>query len=436
MHILKKNIPLTFIILFISIFLHAQNSKDVFLFTISPNSFLNYQQKRSISGINSALSKYLLVNKPIDYTIITKEQRVAKKNRHAFSINNTSILFSKSPDILSKNKNIFSDFTINVISKALKIDQTKLNDKNLQWLLAGIYKNYQRYIATDKIPLRASFPITHYLMMSGEKISIKNFFSSGLCDSYSIGKELYIEESEIFLNTMAHLKNGKLIINELIKYSAANPINTSLFPRFISLLKKYTKYKSAKSFNSLLNKSAFYYSVNLFMPASTNYCKAEMKKMETVVYKEKDSFIVKKCKLTEIASKLKKMENPKIILKKKISFLKKIKNSFPYFLISPTNNLIETLSELKNNAHDLNQKTENEFNNRISKCIKSFHANAEKQDKLNKLLEKTEIETIPINKQVDIYSKIIETHKIKEKAFWPELNKYMDQLDKQYYNEY
>jgi hypothetical protein len=410
-------------------------SNEVFPFKIGSNQVLNYEQTRALSILNSLLSATFKSAKVKRYTIEYETNRIQNE---ILKFKKTKIIFNNNPTAVLLDKELFNLLTRKLIAKALKITTNELQNQNVDWILTALHRHFKLLITQKFIPLRASFPVVHYMVISGINLNPEIIIESELYNSTGFEYELYSEMCSILLNTILDQENGKKIITDYMKSTIIEK-NQPAIETLYHVLKSNLKYGSnkleiEKHFFDQLNKSALHYSVNLFMPASAEFTLEKFKKINQIEYKLKDnSTVTKTCTLNNITENIDSMKQPVQRIRGIRAELNKVYEYTPYFMKKSLYDISQDLLNLtdiinKNSFEDKSKKIQLA----IKHSIKKLYKEAEKQKILNKTLFLCEIKNVSIADGFNKHLKIIDKSREYDKNLYPQLNKYLDKLDEMY----
>ncbi|MCF7791849.1 MAG: hypothetical protein K9M56_07615 [Victivallales bacterium] len=434
---MKKILQILFLLT--ALFCISFTSKGNVFFSIKiwENEYLNYYQKRSINLINHILSKYMIPENKITYFI---ELKTSKKKQKAIIINSKRIIFHEDPVKLVSDKKHFFQLAHSIIENGFVSNNTRIayND-NLNWIISAVFRRLKLKLQRKVIPFKGSFPGIHYLMISGKRLKPGQILNSYLYQKpeTNIAFKIYAEECEMLLFTLSMLPNGRKIISNYLKktLNLKNQTNSS-YSILISSIKTYLPDKKniEKYLTDELNKNAFNYSVNTFMPATAKFCKKRLNSLNLIKYNLKDNSEKKgTCGLKELISRLDKMDAPKKVLGKLIDEFQSFYIFAPYFLKPSLSKTLEILSQIYNSPKNINQEKQQRYSLALQKALDEFNKGVQKQKKLENILNEYQLKAMEYPVFYKKYFKLIKESQKEKHNYYPALNKYMFKLNKKYY---
>ena len=425
------------IFFFIALFMISlcSYSNQIFPFTIDESNVLTYKQTKSLSTLNFLLTQTISSKKLAPYLI---EYDTINTNPKKYIFLKNKIIFYNDPKIILTQKKIFQDITVNLITNALDIDKSNFNTQNINWIITALRSRFNMLTSDHHIPLKASFPSVHYMLISGIKLNPKSILKSQLCNTSGFTHEIYSEICSILLISILKQKNGKQIISDYIS-AASNNVETEektmlLYKAInanIDKNKLHSDISPEKHFLAFLNKTAQDYSINSYMPPSPEFTLKKFEKTNNIQFKLKESSnSFKTCSLKNITKNIDRMDSPIRKLKSIRSNLNYLHSYSPHYMKSPIQDISKNILKLTNSLKkeitvDKFDKIQLSINNSINKLYKSVAI----QDKLNKLMFTSEIEYFNTEKRFSRQFEIINKYNSNNENLYPELNKYLDNLD-------
>jgi hypothetical protein len=167
------------------------------------------------------------------------------------------------------------------------------------------------------------------------------------------------------------------------------------------------------------------------MPPSPEFTLKKFEKTNNIQFKLKESSnSFKTCSLKNITKNIDRMDSPIRKLKSIRSNLNYLHSYSPHYMKSPIQDISKNILKLTNSLKkeitvDKFDKIQLSINNSIDKLYKSVAI----QDKLNKLMFTSEIEYFNTEKRFSRQFEIINKYNSNNENLYPELNKYLDNLD-------
>jgi hypothetical protein len=418
------------------IFTTPAYSNNIFSFHTCKNQVLNYHQTKSLSLLNHLISQTIESPQKINYTI---EYNTTNSQSEELILSKSKIIFNNSPTKVLHNKKYFKLITEKLLTDALIKNKKQKTNRKLNWIIAALHRRFRHFTDHEYIPLKGSYPITHYMIMNNIILEPKFIIETQLYTSSGFKYEIYAELCDILLRDLQKQKNGKKIIANYIKNSINSNNQTAINTLYQSLSQTQKTDQQIKLLKKKLrielNKTARDYSVNTFMPANTKYSIKIFNKLNIIKYKPKDNpNSLKICYLKNIVNNINSMNTPINVLRRTIIKINHAQIMFPYFMKKPainiSNDLEKLITAIKNNTQINKHKIQKSINNSID----SLFIGVKKQKALNKTMLICEIKNLNTFNRFKRHFKIINKNENYNKDLWPELNKYLDTQNKQYTN--
>ena len=445
----------TILLIFLALLSIPVYSNNIFPFSIGKNQVLDYNQTRALSIFNYLLSKTIESPKVKSYTI---EFDTNSQEKEKLKFSESKIIFYNTPTEVLLNKKLFVSTAKKIIFNALQIDNKGVNDLSeyenqaVNWIFTALHRRFVLMINQKFIPLRASFPCMHYMLISGINLESKTIIESQLYYSSGFKYEAYAEMCEILLITVLEEKKGKEIISNYIKSSILKTIDSSKNQVFESNSKQPVKQSRSRGTNNLgyistdkqnsipldvskeLNKTALYYSINSFMPASVEFSLKKFEELIKIEYISKNNpNLTKTCSLKHITDNIDSMDSPTRELKNIWKKFNQVQEYFPYFMKKPVMDIAGDLIKLIDLINNNSIKDMSEIQLSINNSINRLYKESKKQETLNNMMFLCELKNIKAMIRFGKHLNIIDESNNYNKDLWPELNRYLDKQNRFYH---
>ena len=371
----------------------------------------------------------------IDYSIILIPKSEFKKT-DILSQGANKLRFYLSADIHSwqNDEQILSNIIASLILKK-SATSTGENFKVIpQWMTHAILRKIERRSRKQTIPGTISFPGIHAIVVSDAQVKWLKIVSQPPPTEDRNAYKIYMEASEIILDSIIRLPGGDKVILDIIELAnkgiTSKDIFTSAVTKKLYEIEKHTTFQDDDNADKQILENWLNYtfqmsSVNTFTPCDATeaerlFTKAEIVKYRAKMSKKKDAKTEERfCKIEELPDKLEEIVDLKLVILKKQRDLVRVGFSIPILLQDPVYKMQKSMSLLTTLKKDQFKK--------IYKAQKRLFFNAlEKQNALEAYILKTEHEFVPpgyrfyaeINAEKDM-------EKI-ERARWPALTELLD----------
>jgi hypothetical protein len=374
----------------------------------------------------------------LSYSVVLIEARKFKK----FAIlsqgeNQLRIYLSDDLSSWQNNSKLFSD----IIAAAILKKSATSNGENFnvipKWICHGILRKVERRHNRDNIPGTIAYPGIHALVLSGSKIDWEKIVSTQLMVNDKNAYDIFQEGSEIILDSVLRLPNGKQVILDIIELSNKGIDPKDVFTRVIT--KKLYDMKSTMAFHSdgSLNEAALddwlkynfkISSVNTFIPCGPTEAEKLFLQAEFVSYYAKSnddkgaSPEERFCKIEELPDKLDEIKELNSVILKKQRDLVRVAFGIPIPLQEPVYKMQKSMNLLLNGQKE-------RFLKKYTAEKKRFFYELEKVNKLEQYMQSVEKEFVPPGFRyyagIDAFK---EMKTIKRKR-WPALTELLDQSE-------
>ena len=234
------------------------------------------------------------------------------------------------------SRNLLSAFILFSLARPY----TKSNIENIAWLVDALNRKSNRLTFPRFYPPEGAFPGMHNLLMSNYTLRPDTIIMKTVPPKEKLIYAFNSEASEILLNSILSLKNGRNFLNEYLKELCSNgkKNNMHIFYSVLAKNLRLTQEKSKKLFIKHLNNTAFRLSINSFMPASTQYVSNVFDSACIVSYNPKNNpNIIKNCSLENLSKVWNNIDAPeKLIQNLQVKF-RNLRNYSPFLLQKPIN---------------------------------------------------------------------------------------------------
>ena len=419
--------------------LHAQyrrKSCNIKIFT--KGSQKDLPKIRSLFNIADLTVSRILPKKHsalIDYSIILIPKNEFKK-ADILSQGDNKLRFYLSADIQSwqNDEQIISNIIASLILKKSETSKGENFKVIPRWMTHALLRKIERRSRKQSIPGTISFPGIHAIVLSGTQVKWLKIVSQTPPAEDSNAYKIYMEASEIILDSILRLPGGNKVILDMIELANkdvnAKDVFVSTVTKKLYEIEKHTTFQvddnaDKQILENWLNYTFRISSVNTFTPCDATeaeklFTKAEIVKYRAKMSDKKDAKTEERfCKIEELPDKLKEIVDLKLVILKKQRDLVRVGFSIPILLQDPVYKMQKSMDLLTTLKKDQFKK--------IYKAQKRLFFNAlEKQNALEAYILKTEQEFVPpgyrfyaeINAEKDM-------EKI-ERARWPALTELMD----------
>jgi len=377
----------------------------------------------------------------ISYSVVLIDKKEFKKVE-ILSKDNNALRVYLSDDITAwQNKNeIFSNIIASAILKKSAVSAGENFEVIPKWMTHGILRKIARRSQRSSIPGTIAYPGIHALVLSGADIDWLGLISSSSFPKDKNAYEIYMEASEIILDSILRLPDGKNLILDIIELSNKSIVSVDIFKSVIT--KKLYEMKSRMDYKipgkenktpllNWLNYNFKISSVNTFTPSTATDAEKLFLKSELVSYyaktsDEKNAAPEERfCKIEELPDKLDEIIDLNSVILNKQRDLVRVAFGIPIPLQSSVYSMQRSMDLLLRDQKD--QK--NIFLKKYTTAKKMFFNKLEMQNQLEQYMLSVEKEFVPPGYR--FYGEITamkDMDAIKRKR-WPELTELMDKCE-------
>lgn len=334
-----------------------------------------------------------------------------------------NIYLSKNYFFLINSRKVSQHLLRAFILSSLGIPFTQENVENITWLVDALNRKLNKLTFPKIYPDEGSFPGIHFLLLSGYKLTPGIIINNSTTSSDErIIYKFNSEASEILLDTILSLKNGKKFLSEYLKeVCSGKKNNMDIFYSVLCENLSLSKKESKKFFIKHLNDTAFKFSVNPFMPASPKYVVNVFNSACIVSYNSKNNpNTIKECSLEDLLNVWDDIDSPIKLVQKLEAKFKNLRSYSPFLLQQPINRIIMSLYRIEP------KKKPEAFKNDILQYKKSFRKAVNREIELQILLQKEEEKSVSAFMLYHYYFQVIDINNRYLEELWPELNVYLE----------
>ena len=378
---------------------------------------------------------------PLAYSIVLMDKDDLPESRQIIHTKDSLRIYL--PDDIQSTNQLCYQFLSNLIAHiVLEKSGIQATEKNCntfpKWISQALIRKISRRRNANIIPGTVLFPGTHALILSEEKTDWLKLVSNPMLPQDGGAYNLYTEVSEIMLNSILHLPEGKNLLMDIIELANKN-VNTENIIRDVVTKKILDMQKNMNNamfpdstadnpFNAWLNYSFRLASVNLLTPCNAEFAEKLFKKAEIVRYmaKNTDKQMKEKeihfCTLAELPDKMDDILNLQYVILNKQRDLVRIAFAMPISLQNPIYKIEKAMDLLMKNKKSSFKKIFTAEKNK-------FYDALDKQIQIEMYMLETEKAFVP---PLYRYSHEVSVMKENDKAHkqsWPALSDYMDKIE-------
>ena len=426
--------------------LYAQYSRGCTVKIFTKGSKKDLPKIRSLILLSDLMVSRILPkksSKPLEYSVVLLEKDELKKDG-ILNQGPKSLRFYLSEDMHSwqSDDKVLSNIIASIILKKSSTSGGENTSVIPEWMTHALVRKIERRQQKITIPGTISYPGVHALVLSGTKIDWLEMVTGMPPPEELNAHEIYKEASEIILDSILRLPEGKQAILDMVELANKGINKKDLFQSVLG--KKIYNLESHMTFsnpesdsNNILQQWLNYNfrisSVNTFTPCSATDAEKLFIKAEVVSYRaktgEEENAPVEErfCKIEELPEKLDEIINLKSVLIKKQRDLARIAFAIPIPLQDYMYKMQKSLDLLLTAKDD--KALQETFRKMYLHEKQGFYQELERQNQIEVYILKTEATFVPPGYRY--YAEINAMKDVKEieRERWPALTKLLDQND-------
>lgn len=380
---------------------------------------------------------------PQIYTIVLVHDKDFKKvNIINGKLKGIRFYLPENTKVWAENDKILSSIVAAVLLKKCGYSPDN-NQNNLPpWLVYGILSKVKRRMDKANIPGIMTFPGIHMLLTSGVPPNLLKISTSPVRAGDGPAYDVFLEASEIMLESTGRLPKNREAIKDLIDLSMQGipPENSfiQIFSKKVHNMLQNTTEISQLDRDRQINEelqdwlidNATLLAVNAFNPGNADFAERQFRKIGIVRYisvvddnngKAKEE---RYCKVENLKEKKKDIKNfPALVRFKELEFAR-LEFAVPA-------SMQPSLYRIKRALHKLRADSSYDFKKEFLDAKQQFYNEIEKYNEIDAYLKQMEFRFVPESWRYRTELKEIEKSKNKERRRWPTLTKYLDSVEKE-----